>query len=77
LTLQELQQQVLDLPTGDRWFMLKLIVESLQPEVIKENHNDDLGWNPRFFERTAGLWQGEPLERGDQGKCDQRNWSEL
>ena len=31
MTLQELRQQVLDLPTGDRWALLKLLIELLQP----------------------------------------------
>ena len=26
------------------------------------------GWPPGFFEATAGAWQGEPLERGPQGR---------
>lgn len=38
---------------------------------------EELGWTPGFFERTAGAWQGEPLERGDQGKYDQRDWDLL
>lgn len=81
MTLQELKQQVLELPTVDRWALLKLLIELLQPEILKKPSSPKsdhyLGWSPGFFERTAGAWQGEPLERGDQGKCDQRDWSLL
>lgn len=31
MTFQQLQKQVLDLPPGDRWALLKVLVESLQP----------------------------------------------
>lgn len=51
---------------------------SLQPQSQEKDNTDrDLGWTPGFFERTAGAWQGEPLERGDQGECDRRDWSLL
>lgn len=25
-------------------------------------------WSPHFFERTAGVWQGDPLVREEQGQ---------
>ncbi|EKD09500.1 MULTISPECIES: hypothetical protein [Limnospira] len=34
MTFQQLQKQVLDLPLGDRWALLKLLVESLQPTPL-------------------------------------------
>lgn len=84
MTLQELKQQVSELPTEDLWALLKLLIELLQPEILKKPNSPNspksdhyLGWSPGFFERTAGAWQGEPLERGDQGECDQRDWSLL
>ncbi|MBU6230761.1 MAG: hypothetical protein KGQ93_13895 [Cyanobacteria bacterium REEB459] len=81
MTLQELKQQVSELPTEDLWALLKLLIELLQPEILKKPNSPKsdhyLGWSPGFFERTAGAWQGEPLERGDQGECDQRDWSLL
>lgn len=30
-------------------------------------------WSPRFFERTAGSWQGEPLIREEQGEQPERD----
>ncbi len=29
-------------------------------------------WPDGFFERTAGSWEGEPLERGTQGEYEER-----
>ena len=46
----------------------------LQP--VKGVHNgppEELGWPPRFFERTSGGWQGAPLARGKQGECEDRD----
>lgn len=81
MTLQDLKQQVLVLPKEDLWALLKLLIELLQPEIVKKPSppklDHDLGWTPGFFERTAGVWQGEPLERGVQEECDQRDWSLL
>ena len=34
MTLQELKQQVLNLPTEDRWVLLKLLIELLQPSNL-------------------------------------------
>ncbi len=33
---------------------------------------DKLGWPTGFFERVAGGWQGEPLERASQGVFENR-----
>ena len=49
----------------------------LDTNVCIQYLDRDWGWTPGFFERTAGSWQGEPLERGDQGKYDERDWSFL
>lgn len=35
MTLQELKQQVLELPQEDLWALLKLLIELLEPEIIK------------------------------------------
>ncbi len=34
MTLKELKKQVLELPTDDRWALLKLLIESLQPSSL-------------------------------------------
>jgi hypothetical protein len=43
-------------------------LESLTPTP------EELGYPVDFFQQTAGKWEGEPLTRGEQGECDQRNW---
>lgn len=37
---------------------------------VREKHGT--GWPPGFFNRTAGAWKGEPLERSPQGEPEQR-----
>jgi len=32
------------------------------------------GWPEGLFERTAGAWQGEPLQRGPQGELQIDDW---
>lgn len=80
-TRSDLQKIVLQLSVDDRWILLKLLIELLQPESLVNSPSSkthrDLGWTPGFFERTAGAWQGEALERGSQGECDRRDWSFL
>ncbi len=44
------------------------VVVVLQPAAHKAgNMPEDGEWPPDFFERTAGIFQDDPLERGDQG----------
>jgi hypothetical protein len=37
---------------------------------VRERHGTE--WPPGLFERTAGAWKGEPLERTPQGEPEQR-----
>ena len=57
---------------------LELIVvyQPVEP-VQKAKTALNLGYPADFFEKTAGAWQGEPLTRGEQGKCDERRWDLL
>jgi hypothetical protein len=43
------------------------VVVVLQPEAAPGR-----GWLPDFFERMAQGWQGEPLERPQQGEYEKR-----
>jgi hypothetical protein len=76
-SLLELKTQILQLSVDDRWTLLKLLVESLQPEILNPppKSPEDLGWTPGFFERTAGSWQGEPLVRAPQEEASERELS--
>jgi hypothetical protein len=54
----------------------ELLSEPLAQEVldfllfVRSKHGT--GWPPELFERTAGAWKGEPLERAHQGEPEQR-----
>lgn len=54
----------------------ELLSEPLAQEVldfllfVRSRHST--GWSPGLFERTAGAWKGEPLERAPQGEPEQR-----
>ena len=39
-------------------------MESVKPKIAL----DENGWPIGFIEQTMGAWQGEPLERGNQGE---------
>ena len=53
-----------------------LLAEPVAQEVldfllfVRQRHL--MGWSPGLFERTAGAWQGELLERAPQGQPEQR-----
>jgi hypothetical protein len=63
-TIEQLKQEV------------ELLSEPLAQEVldfllfVRERHG--IGWPPGLFQRTAGAWKGEPLERRPQGEPEQR-----
>lgn len=63
----ELANQELDL----------VIVYQPVKAINQENLATKLGYPLDFFEKTAGAWQGEPLVRGEQDKCDERQWDVL
>jgi hypothetical protein len=54
----------------------ELLSEPLAQEVldfllfVRSKHGT--GWPPGLFERTAGTWKGEPLERVPQNAPEQR-----
>lgn len=49
------------------------ILVVMQP-IIRKNReiSEDSGWPPDFFEKTAGIFQDEPLKRGEQGEYEIR-----
>ena len=48
--------------------------EALDDELTESSTQQPIKrqWSPRFFERTAGVWQGEPLVRAEQGEQAER-----
>ena len=66
----------IDVPTGfpETEIEGRLVMNPVSGE--SSNHEaSGTSWPEGFFEATAGRWQGE-LERGEQGKFDQRDWPE-
>lgn len=39
---------------------------------VRQRRETRAGWSAGLFERTAGQWQGEPLERAPQGEPERR-----
>ncbi len=48
--------------------VFRVATPSPRPQL---HENEPENWQ-RFVDATAGAWQGEPLERGDQGEYEQR-----
>lgn len=50
------------------------VVVVLQPTAVQQEKDmpDDGEWPRDFFEKTAGLFQNDPLERGNQGEYEIR-----
>ena len=65
------EQQLLDkwrkLSLDEQQKVLKLL-ESLSQQKTTE----ELGWQPGFFEETAGCLQDDPIVRYPQGEYEQR-----
>jgi hypothetical protein len=50
-----------------RMEVILIALDERRTEVVDAN-----GWPVGFFERTAGQWAGEPLERAPQGDYEVR-----
>lgn len=64
-TLNRIIEEVRAL-TPDERRQLREVIDKEAPTA------EELGWPPGFFEETAGMWQGEPLTRGEQGEYEIR-----
>jgi len=53
-----------------------IINQDLEVIVIYQpiNQTPTRAWSPKFFERTFGAWQGEPLVRESQGELPERDF---
>jgi hypothetical protein len=65
---QQLQKQILELPPGDRWELLKLIVESLQPSnlTFSETTPNILGNEDNSLAKYYGCIDDETFIRHSQ-----------
>ena len=52
-----------------------ITVSHLIVDLLQRNDTGDAGksWPEGFFERVAGAWQGEPLERPPQPRFEERD----
>jgi hypothetical protein len=48
------------------------ILVVMQPMTRNREILQDSGWPPEFFEKTAGIFQDEPLERAEHGEYEIR-----
>lgn len=63
----------LEIPLGLTDADLEVLVV-VQPLIsLASTTPEDLGWPPGFFEETAGVWQGDPLIREEQGDYEIRD----
>ena len=61
----------LDLPVNVKNVELEVVV-TVKNVSFTANKSEKSGWSSGFFEKTAGAWQGEILEREAQGEYDNR-----
>jgi hypothetical protein len=69
----ELQKLVMQIPIANRLNLLKLLVESLQPEIAMNlQANKKRQWSSEFLS-TFGSWRGEALARAPQEEQPERD----
>ncbi|ELS02446.1 hypothetical protein Xen7305DRAFT_00021600 [Xenococcus sp. PCC 7305] len=61
----------LDVPTDVKNAELEVVVTFNNPIPTSENRKK-LKWSPGFFDKTAGAWEGAPLQREPQGEYESR-----
>ena len=61
----------LDVPTNIKNAELEVVV-TLKNIISTSENRKKLEWSPGFFEKTAGAWEGEPLQREPQGEYENR-----
>ncbi|AFZ36395.1 hypothetical protein Sta7437_2875 [Stanieria cyanosphaera PCC 7437] len=61
----------LDVPVNIKNAELEVLITVKNINSTQENERKS-EWSPEFFEKTAGAWEGEPLEREPQGEYENR-----
>jgi hypothetical protein len=61
----------LDVPVDIKNAELEVVITVKNINSTQENARKS-EWSPGFFEKTAGAWEGEPLERESQGEYENR-----
>ncbi|NJL40244.1 MAG: hypothetical protein HC840_15835 [Leptolyngbyaceae cyanobacterium RM2_2_4] len=62
MTLQELQQQALQLSTGDRWQLVEVLLESLKQEVQPQIKRGNLSRLRGIAKSSAATEEANPQE---------------
>jgi hypothetical protein len=74
MTPTGLQTFVMQLPIASRLTLLKLLAESLQPEILMNlQTSQKRQWSAEFLS-TFGAWEGEPLVREPQEEQTKREF---
>ncbi len=68
-TLDELLDEVEQLPTADKWELVKHLLRSLEHRQTAEPA--PLDWH-EFLRETYGSLRDTPIERWDQGEYEER-----
>ncbi len=61
----------LDVPTDIKNAELEVVV-TFRNIISSSENSKELEWTPGFFDKTAGAWEGEPLQRESQGEYENR-----
>ena len=61
----------LDVPKDIKNSELEVVV-TFRNIISTSENREKLEWSPGFFEKTAGAWEGEPLQRESQGEYENR-----
>lgn len=69
LKIDELFQQVEQLPTAERWRLVKQLLQSLEHEQATPSDTTD--WHD-FLRETYGSLSDTPIRRWDQGDYEER-----
>ncbi len=67
----------LKIPTEFKDTDLEVTVTIKPVTPVSQKTPEELGWPVGFFEKTAGIFQDEPLVRYPQGELQERNWDDL
>jgi Protein of unknown function (DUF2281) len=66
-TREQLKQEVEQLP--------ELLAQEVLDFLLFVRNRHAAKWPPGLFEKTAGAWQGDPLERAPQGEAAINSYS--
>ena len=69
--LDELLHEAEQLPSAQKWYLVKQLLRSLEQEQQIRTASSDSDWHKSLRE-TYGILRDTPIKRGDQGKYEER-----